>query len=144
MQASDFNCILDWTVVRAFRITNKLGFLDATLAVANSPDGGVYPVGTVIQLVPIEAMVKRKTGWNTATNDWEFFTLSTPSDGGTFIRSRGGAEVVNDFNGGSCWACHSMAAPEWNDICETNHGCTALPFGASVIEQLQAADPRCQ
>ena len=143
MQASDFDCILNWTAVRAFRITNKLGYLEQTLAVANSSTGGAYPVGTVIQLIPNEAMVKRKQGWNAATKDWEFFALATPEDGSTVIQQRGGAEVVNHFGGGSCYGCHSGAAPQWDLVCETNHGCVALPFGPSAITSFQQADPRC-
>ena len=49
--------------------------LDYMKQCANNPDGGVYPVGTVIQLVPQEAMVKRAAGFDPATNDWEFFSL---------------------------------------------------------------------
>jgi hypothetical protein len=44
------------THVRQFYVDNLLGNLDATLAVANSATGGTYPAGTVIQLVPTEAM----------------------------------------------------------------------------------------
>ena len=42
------------------------GHLDAVLAVARSKSGGVYPVGTVIQLIPTEAMVKRHKGYSPA------------------------------------------------------------------------------
>jgi len=75
MQAGDFECIQDWGKINNFFITNKLGHLEEALAVAHSSDGGEYPVGTIIQLVPIEAMVKRAKGWNPQTNDWEFFFL---------------------------------------------------------------------
>ncbi len=143
MQPGDFDCILNWTAVRAFRITNKLGYLEQTLAVANSPTGGVYPVGTVVQLIPNEAMAKRKNGWNPATQDWEFFALAPQEDGTTVIQQRGGAEVVNHFGGGSCYGCHSQAARQWDLVCETNHGCTPLPFGPDVIMSFQQSDPRC-
>jgi hypothetical protein len=142
MQASDFECLRKWTSARGFYITNKLGYLNNTLAVADSPDGGVYPVGTVVQLIPQEAMVKRKTGWNTMTHDWEFFRLN-PTSTGTTITVRGGAEVVNGFNGTSCFNCHDMAQPQWDLICETTHGCAPLGVGPSIITQIQQSDPRC-
>ena len=81
-QAGDFRNLHTMTKVRDFYIDNRLGHLDQALAVANSPTGGVYPVGTIIQLVPQEAMVKREKGFNPATRDWEFFFLSV-STGGT-------------------------------------------------------------
>jgi hypothetical protein len=46
-------------------------------AAARAENGGVYPVGTVIQLIPFEAMVKRHEGWNPATGDWELFMLDS-------------------------------------------------------------------
>jgi hypothetical protein len=58
------------THLRQFYVDNVLGNLDATLAVANSATGGTYPPGTVIQLVPTEAMVKRAKGFNPVTHDW--------------------------------------------------------------------------
>ena len=51
------------------------------LAVARSPKGGKFPVGTLIQLVPQEAMVKRRAGFNPATHDWEFFFLDVSPAG---------------------------------------------------------------
>jgi hypothetical protein len=66
------------------------------LKVAESPNGGVYPVGSVIQLVPTEVMVKQPKGFNNITHDWEFFELNVSKDG-TTINKRGFAEVVNRF-----------------------------------------------
>ena len=86
------------THVRQFYVDNLLGNLDATLAVANSATGGTYPAGTVVQLVPTEAMVKRDKDFNPVTHDWEFFELDVSKDG-TEIRKRGFAEVVNRFGG---------------------------------------------
>lgn len=130
----------DMTPVRGFFVDNLLGDLDATLAVANAADGGMYPTGTIIQLVPTEAMVKREPGFSPETNDWEFFELDV--DGrGTTIRVRGGDEVVNRF-GGSCATCHALAAPQWDFVCEQDHGCEPLPLTRDQFEALQAADPR--
>lgn len=141
MQADDFGCILDGTSVRQFFVWNRLGHLDETLAVAESPTGGSYPVGTVIQLVPTEAMVKRRAGWSPTTNDWEFFSLSV-SGATTTIQARGVEDVENAF-GGNCFACHSLAAPQWDLICEDDHGCDPLPISDQVITNLQNGDSRC-
>lgn len=137
---SSFGNINDMTAVRGFFVDNILGDLDATLAVANNPEGGVYPPGSVVQLFPGEAMVKREAGFSPATGDWEFFEL-VPSAEGTVIRVRGGAEAVNQF-GGSCADCHSFAEPQFDFICEQTHGCEPLPIGPEVFAGLQASDPR--
>jgi hypothetical protein len=142
LSAEDFDCILDWPKVHRFRITNVLGDVDASVAVANSPDGGVYPIGTLIQLIPTEAMVKRAPGFAPQTNDWEFFALSVSAQG-TEILERGSDQVVNAF-GGNCLDCHSKAAPQWDLVCEQDHGCDPLPFTAEQIETVQNADPRCR
>ena len=141
MQAGDFKPLADMTPVREFFVDNVSGDLDATLAVANDPDGGTYPVGTVIQLIPTEAMVKRAPGFDPASNDWEFFRLAVSADG-TVIDSRGGSEVVNGFTNTSCASCHSAAEPQFDFVCEDDHGCEPLPFGDDVIKSVQDADPR--
>jgi hypothetical protein len=113
-----------------------------TLKVANSPTGGRYPPGSVVQLVPSEVMVKHKEGFSPATNDWEFFELSV-SETGSKIKTRGVTEVVNRF-GGNCFGCHVKAKPEWDLICEKDHGCAPLPIPASRIIAVQKEDPRCK
>jgi hypothetical protein len=140
MKPTDFHNLRTMTHVRGFYIDNRLGHLADALRVANSPDGGVYPVGTIVQLVPQEAMVKRRKGWNAATNDWEFFFLATSKDG-TQIITRGAKDTVNRF-GANCFSCHAAADPKWDFICEQNHGCAPLPFGHDVFEAIQRADPR--
>lgn len=143
MRAEDFDCLLDWTPIRRFYITNKLGRLEETLAVANSAEGGVYPPGTVIQLVPGEAMVKRRAGWNPGTNDWEFFFLRVAGDGTVTIEDRGTDAVFNQF-GGNCLDCHALAEPRWDFVCEQDHGCDPLPITEQVIRNFQDTDPRCR
>jgi len=142
IDAGDFKPLAEMTPVRGFFVDNVAGDLDATLAVANGPEGGgAFPVGTVIQLIPQEAMVKRAPGFDPASNDWEFFTLDvTPA--GTTIVSRGGSEVVNRFSGSSCAGCHSAAEPQFDFVCEDDHGCAALPVGDDVIAAIQQSDPR--
>jgi cytochrome c556 len=139
-QAGDFRNLHTMTKVRNFYVDNRLGHLDQTLAVANSPNGGRYPVGTIIQLVPQEAMVKRQKGFSPMTRDWEFFFLSvTPM--GTTIEKRGTADVVNRF-GGNCASCHQGAAARFDGVCEENHGCAPLPIGPDVFHAIQESDPR--
>ena len=140
MSDSDFVNLHDMRAVRRFFVANRLGHLTQTLAVANSPKGGKYPVGTVIQLVPQEAMVKRRAGFNPATKDWEFFFLTTDATGNK-IEKRGGTEVVNRF-GGNCFACHAAAQGKFDLVCEKDHGCAPLPIGDDVIHSVQEADPR--
>ena len=143
LAAEDFGCILDWPMVRRFRITNVLGHLDEALAVANANEPGMrYPVGTVIQLVPGEAMVKRGEGWSPATNDWEFFAHDV-SAAGTSIRARGGEETESPISG-PCFGCHSAAGPDWDYLCETGHGCALLPLDEATILRVQNGDPRCR
>ena len=139
-QATDFRNLHTMTKVRNFYIDNRLGHLDQALAVANSPRGGAYPVGTIIQLVPQEAMVKREKGFNPATRDWEFFFLSV-SPAGTVIEKRGTADVVNRF-GGNCASCHQAANPRFDGVCEETHGCAPLPIGPDVFHTIQESDRR--
>ena len=96
-----------------------------------------YPVGTILQLFPFEAMVKRGGRFNPEGNGWEFFQL-TASAQGTRIVSRGGAEVKNLV--GSCQGCHAPAK-SFDFVCE-GHDVAPLPFGPDIIRALQK-DPRC-
>jgi hypothetical protein len=141
MKPTDFECMLRWPKVRNFRLTNKLGHTTDAVAIATANTGGDYPVGTLIQLVPFEAMIKRRAGFNPASRDWEFFSLSVSSSG-TTIRDRGTSAVVNQF-GGNCFTCHNKALPQWDFICETAHGCDPLPINATQIMNFQNADARC-
>ena len=138
--ASDFRNLATMTKVRGFYVSNRLGHLQQALKVANSPKGGVYPVGTIIQLVPQEAMVKRRKGFSKASHDWEFFSLRTTGLG-TTILNRGVSNVVNRF-GGNCLSCHSAALPKFDFVCEHSHGCAPLPIGDDLIAVIQHADPR--
>ena len=141
MTEADFGCILKWDKVRLFRITNLLGNVKGALAAANAPGTMDYPVGTVIQLIPNEAMVKRRKGFDAASNDWEFFFLDT-SAAGTKIVKRGVTDVVNQFNG-NCLNCHTKAMKEFDFVCEKTHGCDPLPIGDDIILSTQNGDPRC-
>jgi hypothetical protein len=141
IDADSFLCLSEMMAVRHFFVDNLLGDLDATIEVAQSTDGGVYPPGSVVQLVPTEVMVKHRPGWNAATRDWEFFELDV-SAGGSSIRNRGFVDVVNKF-GGNCFGCHIKAEAKYDLICELEHGCDPIPITREVIAGIQAADPRC-
>lgn len=140
--AADFGCILDWERIRNIRVTNKLGFLDEAVALARDPKPGVqYPIGTIIQLFPGEAMVKRGPEFDPGNNNWEYFELSVSPEG-TSINVRGRDDVINMF-GGQCFGCH-QAARDFDFICEKDHGCINLPIGDAAITALQEGDPRCK
>lgn len=137
-----FHCITDMTPVRHFYVDNLLGKLQETIAVAKSEKGGIYPPGSVVQLVPGEVMVKHDAGYNAATHDWEYFELDVSKDGSS-IRKRGFADVVNRF-GGNCFACHIKARPEFDSVCEAGHGCDTIPITRPMIHAIQNSDPRCK
>ena len=139
---SSFRCLNTMTPVRGFFVDNLMGDLQSTLEVAHSATGGVYPPGSVVQLVPGEVMVKHPQGVSPATKDWEFFELkATPL--GSQIMKRGFVDVNNQF-GGNCFACHIKARPEWDLICEQDHGCDPLEITPKVISLIQQTDPRCE
>lgn len=138
---STFDCMRDMTKVDGFYVDNLLGDPQATIAVAGSPDGGIYPPGSVVQLVPGEVMVKHGKGFSPATKDWEFFELDVSAEGSS-IRKRGFVDVVNRF-GGNCFGCHIKAEPQWDMICKTGHGCDPIPLSKDVLAVLQKTDPRC-
>ena len=139
--AESFVCLQEMRSVRGFFVANLLGNLDDTVAAAMSPQGAVYPPGSIVQLIPTEVMVKHHKGWNTTTSDWEFFELEV-SEQGSKIKVRGTTQVVNKF-GGNCFACHQQAEPQWDLICEQDHGCDPLPIPDFLIRWTQRGDPRC-
>jgi len=141
MEAEDFGCIRDLSPVRGFFVGNFKGDLEATLATANSTTGGVYPAGSIVQLVPGEVMIKHDKGFSPATKDWEFIELDVTAEK-TSVRNRGFADVVNRF-GGNCFACHIQAKPEFDLVCEKDHGCDPIPLTDNMIKALQNTDPRC-
>jgi len=140
--ASTFVCLQELHAVRGFFVGNLLGKLEETVAAATQPNGATYPAGSVVQLIPTEVMIKHRKGWNPATRDWEFFEL-TVSQAGSKINVRGTTEVINKFDG-NCFECHQKAAPQWDMICEHDHGCDSLPIPNFVIRMIQDGDPRCE
>ena len=140
--AQSFGCITKLTPVRGFYVGNLKGNLAATLKAARAPNGGTYPPGSVVQLVPTEVMVKQSKGFNAATHDWEFFDIAVSKEGSTILK-RGFAETVNRF-GGNCFACHVKAEAKWDSICESGHGCDPIPVTPAMVKALQHTDPRCE
>ena len=138
---NSFSCIRKMTPVRHFYVDNLLGNIEGTLAAANAPKGAVYPAGSVVQLVPTEAMVKREAGTFPATGDWEFFEL-TIDDKDTNIAKRGFVDVMNRFDG-NCFSCHAPAREPWDFICESGHGCDPIPIDHKMTGALQRSDSRC-
>ena len=142
IDGNSFKCLSQMTKVKHFYVDNLLGDLDATVAVAKSETGGVYPAGSVLQLFAGEVMVKQKAGFNAATKDWEFFELDVSPEGSK-INKRGFADVNNRF-GGNCFGCHAAARPEFDFVCEQDHGCAPIPVTRAMFGALQKTDPRCQ
>lgn len=138
---SSFKCITEMKAVRHFYVDNVLGNVAGTVAVAEKGSGD-YPVGSVLQLVPNEVMIKQPKGFSPPTRDWEFFFVDV-SDKGSKIYKRGFAEVNNRF-GGNCFACHVKAKAEFDFVCEEGHGCDPVPFTRAMFGALQRTDPRCK
>ena len=97
-----------------------------------------YPVGTTLQLVPHEAMVKHEKAKLPNTNGWEFFFLDVSANG-TKIVSRGEAAANK---GGTCMSCHGGAS-KFDYVCEKGHGCAPIPVTDEQIIAVQGKDPRC-
>ena len=62
---------------------------------------------------------------------------------GSKIFTRGFAEVNNRL-GSNCFACHSQAKPEFDLVCEQDHGCAPIPVTRAMFGALQRTDPRCK
>jgi len=137
-----FGCILDWPQVRNTRIkhADPQQLAEAIRIFRDSVPNVEYPVGTILQLVPFEAMVKHPREKFPKTNGWEFFALDI-SAAGTKIRDRGD-NVVNLSQNKTCLSCHQPAA-SFDFVCEKGHGCAPIPFNDQAIHALQQADARC-
>ena len=102
-----FGCLLDLPKVRNTRIQNpdpeKLK--EAIRIFKDSVSDKEYPTGTVLQLIPTEAMVKHDRAAFPNTNGWEFFALKVSTDG-TTIQERGD-KVLNTSLKKPCLDCHS-------------------------------------
>ena len=138
-----FGCVLNLPKVRNTRIQNpdpeKLK--EAIRIFRDSVPNTEYPVGTILQLIPTEAMVKHDHAAFPNTNGWEFFALNVSADG-TVIRDRGD-KVLNNSLKKPCLDCHLPAA-KFDFVCEKKHGCAPIPVTDQQISAMQSADPRCK
>jgi len=136
---SDFGCYRDWEKIGASYFGNVNGHTEETVKAAR--EGGEYPIGTIVQLAPIEAMVKRHEGFNEASADWEFFKLTT--DGGQRVILERGTDKIGNI-GGKCLKCHLGAEPKWDLVCGADHGCKPLPgFVVKAGDKRTMEDPLC-
>jgi hypothetical protein len=136
-----FGCIRSGTKVRNTYVWNadpKL-LAEAVHILRDRVSNVEYPVGTILQLIPAEAMVKHPRSRFPDSNGWEFFALDL-SPQGTKIKARGDS-VVN-FIGVTCLSCH-LAAATFDFVCEKDHGCAPIPVDDKVIASRQSQDPRC-
>ena len=85
-----FGCMLDMPKVRNTRTQNpdpeKLN--EAIRIFKDSVPDKEYPTGTILQLIPTEAMVKHDRATFPNTNGWEFFALQVSAAGTTIQDSR--------------------------------------------------------
>src|SRR5580704_18175989 len=121
-----FGCLLDLPKVRNTRIQNpdpeKLK--EAIRIFRDSVPDKEYPTGTILQLIPGEAMVKHDQAAFPNTRGWEFFALKVTAKG-TEITDRGD-KVLNTTLKKPCLDCHSPAA-KFDFVCEKKHGCAPIP-----------------
>ncbi|MDR4495862.1 MAG: hypothetical protein R3B74_15885 [Nitrospirales bacterium] len=138
-----FGCILDWPKVRntRFQHSDPEKLKEAMRIFRDSVPDVEYPVGTILQLVPFEAMVKHPREKFPNTNGWEFFFLDISKEG-TKIADRGD-DVVNRSQGVTCLSCHQPAA-RYDFVCEKGHGCAPIPFDDEKIAAIQKSDLRCK
>lgn len=137
-----FGCIRDWTKVRNTYIkhADPEKLKEAVRIFKDSVANKEYPVGTFLQLLPDEAMVKHQRQAFPETNGWEFFHLDL-SEHGTKIKTRGDQTV--NFQGVKCFSCHQPAV-KFDFVCERSHGCAPVPLDDQKIAELQGKDPRCK
>jgi hypothetical protein len=138
---ASFRCIRDMQPVRGFFVDNLLGDVAATVKVAQSPTGGTYPPGSLVQVIPTTAMVKHRPGHNPETNDWEFIELDVRAGGATIL-GRGFAEL-NMRSGLNCFNCHKPAKAAWDLICNQTRDCVPIPLTPAMLRGLANTDPRC-
>lgn len=143
-KARDFKCLLKGAqpAGKHFYVfhRNKRKLAKALAVAEGNLPGEEYPVGTIIQLLPIEAMAKRGGKYNPSGHGWEFFQISISPTRKSEIVSRGGAEVKNFA---SCQGCHlGGQAAQFDLVCE-GHGAAALPLTDVQINAIQHGDPRC-
>jgi hypothetical protein len=144
---TDFTCIRDWPKVGTLRVfhAKKRKLRKAVRTLEKGKPRRKLPKGTILQLIPFEAMVKAKGGFNKDGGGWEFFALSVSADG-TEILQRTSLETPDAPVGnplGSCQGCHASAA-DFDFVCGNGRGvCPGNAFPEAISRVLQETDPRC-
>src|SRR5580700_8748191 len=138
-----FGCLVDLPKVRNTRIQNPdpQKLKEAIRIFRDSVPDKEYPTGTVLQLIPTEAMVKHDRGTFPNTNGWEFFALKVSADGTTILDR--GDKVLNTSLKKPCLDCHAPGA-KFDFVCEKSHGCATIPVTDQQIAAMQSADRRCK
>jgi len=143
-RASDFRCLTDGVrpAGKSFFVfhRSRKKLRKAVKIAERDRPGDRYPAGTIIQLLPHEAMAKRNEGWNPAGNDWEWFRLGVDERGRTTILARGRDEVRNFA---SCQGCHLTGSAAQHDLVCEGHSSLPILFTPEQVRALQDADPRC-
>lgn len=147
-KADDFKCLLEGTKAPGkhfFVFHRRKAALKKALHEIETGKFGKkgLPVGTIVQLVPFEAMVKRGGKFNRAGDGWEFFSLHDNADGTTTIVSRGTTDVLSAFTHTSCQDCHQRLAADHDSICEFVEGTSGIGLTDDLLAIIQNGDPRC-
>jgi hypothetical protein len=143
-QPKDFRCLTDGAQPegKRFHIFGKKRIVKKALRKTNTGRlGKGYPVGTILQLFPFEAMAKRGGKFNKEGGGWEYFKLKPNPDGTTEILKRGTADVTN-FRDDSCQECHQRQAKDHDSVCEFVIGPEGIGLTDDLVRALQT-DARC-
>lgn len=135
------SCIADGTKIRHTFIqhADPAKRQEAVRLYENKVAGAEYPEGTIMRMIPGEAMVKRSKAAFPKSNGWEYFALAvTPQ--GTTVRERG--DLASNRLG-TCQNCHS-GADKSDLICGGGPGCATVPLTEEQIATIQGNDPRCK
>jgi len=147
-KAETFQCLLDGTKApgKHFYVfhRHKAALRRALHKIETGKMGKGLPVGTVLQLVPFEAMVKRGGKFNREGHGWEYFSLNPQADGTTEIVLRGQSDVLSAFTHSSCQTCHENHAAQHDAICEFVQGTEGIGLTDDLLAVLQNGDPRCK
>jgi hypothetical protein len=147
-EADDFQCLLDGTKASGKHFfvfhRRKAALKKALHKIETGKLGKGLPVGTILQLVPFEAMVKRGGKFNRQGHGWEYFSLNPKADGTSEILARGQSEVLGAFTHSSCQTCHENHAAQHDAICEFVQGTEGIGLTDDILAVLQNGDPRCK
>jgi hypothetical protein len=148
-RARDFRCLKAFTPVpgKSFVVYNRNpSRLRRAIRIAtNDLRNKHYPIGTIVQVFPFEAMVKRGGGFNPSGGGWEFFNLKVTATGtrivGRTASQPPGQPLRNLFGACQDIRCHgALQVRAYDRICEGH-----LPPLSLTDAEFQAlrADPRC-